>query len=67
MEDTSRACPLCGEAMAEVDDHFTCAEHGDWFSYSANLLVRAPGAEAKASERVLMPWETLLHPAPSGT
>ncbi len=63
MEDIRRACPICGEMMAEAEGRFTCAEHGDWYSYSVNLLVRAPTAEAKSPERVLMPWEPLLtHP-----
>ena len=59
MEETPRTCPICGEAMAERDGVFTCAEHGDWYSYSARLLVRNPSAEAMAVERVLMPWEQL--------
>ncbi len=60
MEETRRACPMCGEIMAERDGIFTCPEHGDWYSYSAKLLVRAPSAEAMVIERVLMPWEQLL-------
>ncbi len=58
MEDTGRACPLCGQTMAEVEGHWVCEQHGEWYSYSPALLVRAPSAEAKAVERVLMPWET---------
>jgi hypothetical protein len=45
--------------MPEQDGVFTCAEHGDWYSYSTKLLVRIPSAEALAVERVLMPWEQL--------
>jgi uncharacterized Zn finger protein (UPF0148 family) len=59
MEETRRTCPICGEVMSEQDGVFTCAEHGDWYSYSTKLLVRIPSAEALAVERVLMPWEQL--------
>lgn len=60
MEDVRRACPICGAILAEVEGRFACVEHGDWYSYSANLLVRAPSPEAKSQARVLMPWEPLL-------
>ena len=60
MDETRRACPICGEMMDDQDRIFTCAEHGEWVSYSANLLVRRPIVEAKPVERVLMPWESLL-------
>jgi uncharacterized Zn finger protein (UPF0148 family) len=59
MEKERRVCPVCGLALVESDGFYTCAEHGDWYSYSPNLLVRAPSSEAKAAERVLMPWERL--------
>ncbi len=60
MEKERRACPVCGQAVVESDGFYTCAEHGDWYSYSPNLLVRAPSCEAKAAERVLMPWEPVV-------
>jgi uncharacterized Zn finger protein (UPF0148 family) len=60
MEETRRACPICGVVLSEQNGVFTCAEHGDWHSYSAKLLVRTPSAEAMAAERVLMPWERIL-------
>ena len=59
METARRECPLCDEAMVESEGVFTCAEHGDWHRYSPALLVRAPSAEAKPSDKVLMPWEQL--------
>ena len=60
MKTTQRTCPTCGGLLAEGDGFFVCAEHGKWYSYSANLLVRAPSVEAQAPERVLMPWERLV-------
>lgn len=66
MEDMIRDCPLCGLPMEPADGYFTCTEHGDWHSYSALLLVRAPSADDKAFERVRMPWEPLLKSNPSG-
>ena len=57
METTERACPTCGEVLAENEGRYVCAEHGAWVRYGANLLVRVPSAEDKAPERVPMPWE----------
>ena len=57
METTRRACPTCGRMLTEADGCFTCADHGDWYSYSPKLLVRTPSAAALMTERVLMPWE----------
>ena len=62
MEIVSHKCPLCGQELSESDDFFVCADHGNWYFYGAHLLVRAPSAEAKAIERVAMPWE---HPVPA--
>lgn len=59
METARRECPLCANVMVDREGVFTCAEHGEWHSYSPALLVRTPSAEAKVAERVLMPWEQL--------
>ncbi len=59
MDTMQRKCPVCDNVMAECDGHFTCAEHGNWFVYGANTLMRAPDDQAKAQERVVMPWEKL--------
>ncbi len=60
MEATQRRCPVCEQPLAFNDGFFVCGDHGNWYSYSDNLLVRAPGNEAKATERVVMPWERLV-------
>ena len=60
MVSTSHMCPICGQALAEGDGFWVCADHGKWYLYGAHLLVRAPSAEAKATERVVMPWERLV-------
>ena len=60
METMPRRCPVCDQVLSDGDGFFTCDEHGKWYSYSADLLVRAPEPEAPAAVRVLMPWEQLL-------
>ena len=63
METTSRECPLCRTVLVEQEGVFSCAEHGDWYAYGANLLVRAPSAEQKAPTRFSMPWEPVTYPS----
>ncbi len=57
MEPTRRECPICNRILAWRDGYYSCEQDGDWFSYSPNLLVRAPCADARMAERVSMPWE----------
>ncbi len=60
MESTRRECPICKQILAVRDGYYSCEQDGDWYSYSPNLLVRAPCPAAKAAERVAMPWEQHL-------
>jgi len=50
-------CPDCGEKLSVDRDLYLCKEHGAFFAYGPQLLVRSPRAEAKPGE-VLLPWET---------
>lgn len=59
----ARACPTCGCALAADDTGYRCEEHGLWYSYGANLLVRGPSDELKLRDRFTMPWEGAAHPA----
>ena len=60
MEMAHPTCPACGQALSEGEGFFVCDEHGKWYRYSANLLVRSPSPEAKVVEHVAMPWERLV-------
>lgn len=49
-------CPECGARLAQERDLLLCKEHGAFFVYGANVLVRAPGATTRATDAAL-PWE----------
>lgn len=51
----SYACPDCGEKLLNDRDLYVCKEHGAFFAYGPQLLVRAARGEAKSE--VLLPWE----------
>lgn len=51
------ACPSCGCQLASDGSAYRCEEHGLWFTYGANLLVRGPSDEHKIRDRFTMPWE----------
>ncbi len=48
-------CPTCGASLTRNGKAFTCKQHGDFFRYGANLLVRVPRPAVSLS--VLPPWE----------
>jgi hypothetical protein len=52
----SQLCPDCGEKLSQERDLLLCQEHGAFFYYGPQLLVRAPRPATKASEPAL-PWE----------
>lgn len=52
----TRACPECGQKLTHERDMFLCREHGAFFAYGPQLLVRAPGTVVRASE-IALPWE----------
>ena len=43
--------------MSTYEQVYTCADHGDWVLYGANLLVRKPSPDNRRQERGLLPWE----------
>jgi hypothetical protein len=51
------ACPDCGGRLSSERDLLICQEHGAFFVYGPQLLVRAPRAATKPTEPP-MPWES---------
>ena len=49
-------CPDCGGKLSLELDLLYCKEHGAFFAYGPQLLVRAPHQGSKPSE-VQLPWE----------
>jgi hypothetical protein len=49
-------CPDCGAKLAPERDLLICKEHGAFFAYGPQLLVRAARTATKAAEASL-PWE----------
>lgn len=50
-------CPDCGSKLSPERDLLTCQEHGAFFVYGAQLLVRSPSPVSKPAEPS-MPWES---------
>lgn len=53
---SSRKCPDCGNKLAKERDLFHCEEHGTFFTYGPQLLVRAPRRGIRLPD-TLLPWE----------
>ena len=53
----SLTCPECGAELSQDRDLLHCKEHGAFFIYGPQLLVRTPSTSAKAADAP-MPWET---------
>lgn len=49
-------CPECGVKLTKTRDLLSCQEHGLFFAYGPQLLVRAPLQDGKSNE-VVLPWE----------
>ncbi len=49
-------CPECGATLVHERDLLICKEHGAFFAYGPQLLVRAPHTAKPANP--LLPWET---------
>lgn len=60
METKNLKCPTCGQTVMQNEMLFTCAEHGDWVLYGANLLVRKPNVEQARRDLALRPWESRI-------
>lgn len=52
----TRTCPDCGGNLAKEQDLFHCKDHGVFFRYGPQLLVRAPETQDQRAT-VLLPWE----------
>ena len=51
------ACPDCGGKLSPERDLLICQEHGAFFVYGSQLLVRAARPASKPAEPS-MPWES---------
>lgn len=49
-------CPTCGRELKPDNDKLRCDEHGIFFVYGPNLVVRAQESDERAP-RVVLPWE----------
>ena len=56
---TTHICPECNQGLRTEGQELRCAEHGAFFAYGPQLLVRCPAPEQPAS--TLMPWEKLAN------
>ncbi|HEU4321755.1 MAG TPA: hypothetical protein VFS21_01270 [Roseiflexaceae bacterium] len=52
-------CPTCGTTLTHEQGMLWCAEHGAFFAYGPQLLVRAPRQPARPQSHE-MPWEKNL-------
>jgi len=52
----SQICPDCGAKLVQERELLLCKDHGAFFAYGPQLLVRAPHPVAKSGEAEL-PWE----------
>lgn len=53
---TTYVCPSCGKTLVEDHGALRCNEHGTFFAYGPQLLVRAPEPE-QPSQSPALPWE----------
>jgi hypothetical protein len=51
------SCPDCGLKLSPDRDLLICEEHGAFFAYGPQLLVRAPRPATKPTD-VPLPWES---------
>lgn len=52
------ACPMCGTLLVRDGDLLTCSQHGAFFAYGPQLVVRAPAQHVRLQNAPL-PWEML--------
>lgn len=53
---TTYVCPSCGKRLVNDNGAWRCTEHGAFFAYGPQLLVRAPEPEQR-SQSPALPWE----------
>lgn len=59
-ECVKQVCPECQETLKFEAGLFHCEQHGDFFKYGSQLLVRAALGEAElGAPEHLMPWEKM--------
>lgn len=58
---TTHTCPHCGARLASDRNLFRCKEHGQFFAYGPQLLVRAPRQANNTHAESLLPWEHIAH------
>ena len=49
-------CPNCGRELRKERGELRCADHGVFFAYGPNLIVRA-AARTERDTKVQLPWE----------
>ncbi len=49
-------CPTCGCELKVENGELRCDEHGIFFAYGPQLVVRAP-EKTEQTPRVVLPWE----------
>ena len=49
-------CPNCGRELRKERGELRCAEHGAFFVYGPNLVVRAP-ERTERETKIQLPWE----------
>jgi len=54
---TEYNCPTCGAQMVAERGILHCADHGTFFAYGPQLLVRI-ASENRFGQKTLMPWES---------
>lgn len=52
----SPTCPECGAELSQDRDLLQCKEHGAFFMYGPQLIVRTPNTNTKPADAPL-PWE----------
>jgi hypothetical protein len=52
----THACPNCGKELHVEHGELRCADHGTFFAYGPNLVVRA-AIQPEQLLDVQMPWE----------
>ena len=57
MQQEVLVCPDCGGKLSPERELLICNEHGAFFIYGSQLLVRAPRPAGKPAEPP-MPWES---------
>jgi hypothetical protein len=55
-ESDTYTCPTCGRELKKERGELRCEDHGVFFAYGPQLLVRAPAEDSRPAKPD-MPWE----------